>query len=155
MCYDPRTWLGTPHIMSTNHVIPKRPLDGPPSEYSTCSMSSASSCSILDGTNNKRPNTFYIKSMMFFFLGTSCKISRYIAINLIIFIIKTLLLSWYLFLFNIFLNFTRLPFRNIFYIIKNRGNISGNIYFSPRLFNKNNNFSKFLRKPNNFYKKRD
>ena len=27
MCYDPRTWLGTPHVMSTNHVTPRRPLD--------------------------------------------------------------------------------------------------------------------------------
>ena len=41
-----------------------------------------------------------------------CKISRYIAINLIISIIKTLLLPWYLPLFNTFLNLTRLPSRN-------------------------------------------
>ena len=23
-CYDPRIWLGTPHVISTNHVIRKR-----------------------------------------------------------------------------------------------------------------------------------
>ena len=60
-CYDPRTWLGTPHVMSTNHVTSRRPLDGPPSEYSTCSMSSVSSCSALDKTSSERPDTFYIK----------------------------------------------------------------------------------------------
>ena len=80
----------------------------------------------------------------------------YIIINLIISITQK---RFYCFnilpLFNIFLNPTKSRSRNIFYIIKNRGSILGSVYFNSRSFNKNNNFSKFLRKLNNFYKKRD
>ena len=90
-----------------------------------------------------------------FFIKISYKTFRYITINLIIFIIKTFLLFWYLFLFNIFLNFTKLLSRNISYTMKNKKNILNNVRSSPRLFNKNNNFNKFFRKLNNFYKKRD
>ena len=61
ICYDPRTQLGTPHVMNTNHVILRRPLDKLLSEHSICSLSSVSSYSILDEANNKRPDTFYIK----------------------------------------------------------------------------------------------
>ena len=98
---------------------------------------------------------FYYIDCDNFFIKTMYKISRYIAINLIIFIIKTLLLPWYLFLFNIFLNFIKLPFRNIFYIIKNRGSTLDSVYFNLYLFNKNDDFSKFFRKLNNFYKKQN
>ena len=84
------------------------------------------------------------KITIFFLKKTSCKSSCYIAINLIIFITKTLLLFWYLFLFNIFLNLARLPSRNITCIMENKKNILGNVRSSSHSFNKNNNFNKFF-----------
>ena len=62
-------------------------------------------------TSSERAQLY--KTTMFFLKETSCKFSRYIAINLIVPTTKTLLLPWHLPLFNTFPNLTRLPSRNI------------------------------------------
>ena len=93
-CYDPGTWLGTPHVMSTNHVT-----------LGVRSISDDIERSPLGGNEQRATHSLYYIEHDVSLMETSCKFFVHTAINLIVPIpqVASISLDTYL-LFNNSLN---------------------------------------------------
>ena len=117
-CYDPRTWLGNSTCYKHQSYYTRRAArstENTKARTITPARRRRASVEHVRARQGKTSDEYaqLYKTTIFFLKKNSYKFSCYIIINLIVFITKTLLLPWYLPLFNIFLNLTRLPSRNI------------------------------------------